>query len=130
MSATYTHKNIAEVKDSAPDFDLGEHQEARFATKDFDATETGFSFHRLKPGKRQGFAHRHDGAEEVYFVVTGSGRMKLDDDIVDLREQDVVRVAGGVTRAFEAGDGGLEVLAFGSHHPEDRGEILPGWWSD
>ena len=130
MSATYTHKNIAEVKDSAPDFDLGENQEARFATKDFDATETGFSFHRIKPGKRQGFAHRHDGAEEVYFVVTGSGRMKLDDDIVDLREQDVVRVAGGVWRAFEAGDGGLEVLAFGSHHPEDRGEIEHGWWSD
>ena len=130
MGARYTHKNIAEVKDSAPDFDLGENQEARFATKDLDATDTGFSFHRLKPGKRQGFAHRHDGAEEVYFVVTGSGRMKLDDDIVDLREQDVVRVDAGVTRAFEAGESGLEVLAFGSHHPEDRGEIFPGWWSD
>ena len=72
MSATYTHKNIAEVKDSAPDFDLGENQEARFATKDFHATDTGFSFHRLKPGSarvshtdttgRGGLLRRHGAA--------------------------------------------------------------------
>ena len=127
---TYTHRNIDEVKDSAPDFGLGDDQEARFATKTFDAKETGFSFHRVKAGKRQGFGHRHDGAEEVYFVVSGGGRMKLDDDIIELAEQDVIRVDAGVTRAFEASDSGLEVLAFGVHHPEDRGEVVQGWWSD
>ncbi len=130
MAKTYTHKNIADVKDSAPDFGLGDKQEARFATKELDSSETGFSFHRVKPGKRQGFGHRHDGAEEVYFVVSGTGRMKLDDDIVELAQQDVIRVDAGVTRAFEAGNGGLEVLAFGVHHPEDRGDILQDWWSD
>lgn len=56
--------------------------------------------------------------------------MKLDDDIIELAEHDVIRVAGGVTRAFEGGDDGLEVLAFGARHPEDRGEIVQGWWSD
>lgn len=127
---SYTHKNIADVKDSAPDFGMDENQEARFATKELGASEAGFSFHRVKPGKRQAFGHRHDGAEEVYFVVGGKGRMKLDDDVIELAERDVIRVAGGVTRAFEGGDDGLEVLAFGAHHPEDRGEIIQGWWSD
>lgn len=130
MGAAYTHKNISQVKDSAPEFGLGDDQEARFATESFDASEAGFSFHRLKPGKRQGFGHRHATAEEVYFVASGSGRMKLDDDIIELAEQDVIRVSAGVTRAFEAGDGGLEVLAFGARHAEDRGDLIQGWWSD
>lgn len=56
MSSSYTHKNIATVKDAAPDFGLGENQEARFATGDLDAESTGFSHHRVKPGKRQGSA--------------------------------------------------------------------------
>ena len=130
MSTPYTHKNIADVKDSAPDFGLAENQEARFATDALDASEAGFSFHRVKAGKRQAFGHRHDDAEEVYFVVSGKGRMKLDDDVIELADHDVIRVAGGVTRAFEGGDDGLEVLAFGAHHPEDRGEVIQGWWSD
>jgi len=130
VSSSYTHKNIATVKDAAPDFGLGENQEARFATGDLDAESTGFSHHRVKPGKRQGFGHRHDDAEEVYFVVSGSGRMKLDDDILDLKERDVVRVDAGLTRAFEAGDDGLEVLAFGARHAEDKGEIIQDWWQD
>jgi len=42
---------------------------------------------------------------------------------------DAVRVSPAVTRAFEAGPDGLEVLAFGPHHEGD-GELIPGWWSD
>ena len=130
MSTPYTHKNITTVEDAAPKFGLGDHQEARFATDAFDSERTGFSHHRLKAGKRQGFGHRHDDAEEVYFIAAGSGRMKLDDDIVELQERDVVRVSAGVMRAFEAGDDGLEVLAFGVHDVKDRGEIVNDWWQD
>ncbi len=130
MTAPYTHRNITETEDSAGKFGMGEIQEARFPQQDLDAERTGFSHHRFKPGKRQAFGHRHDDAEEVYFVAKGSGRMKLDDEIRDLREQDVIRVSPGVTRAFEAGDDGLEILAFGLHHGDDRGEVIPGWWSD
>jgi mannose-6-phosphate isomerase-like protein (cupin superfamily) len=130
VSRRYTHKNMVEVEDAAAKFGYGELQEARFASDDFDTEQTGFSYHRFKPGKRQGFAHRHDDAEEVYYVVAGSGRMKLDDDIVELHECDAVRVAPGVIRAFEAGEDGLEVLAFGPRRTDDRGEILHGWWQD
>lgn len=130
MAGGYTHKSLTEVEDSAPKFGFGEHQEARFAQEDLDAEETGVAYHRVKPGKRQGFGHRHEHAEEVYVVVRGSGRVKLDDEIVDLVELDAVRVSGGVTRQFEAGEEGLDILAFGPHHEDDRGEIVPGWWSD
>jgi mannose-6-phosphate isomerase-like protein (cupin superfamily) len=130
VDGKYSHKNIAQVDDAAPGFGYGERQEARFATEAYDAEDTGFSFHRVKPGKRQGFGHRHDTAEEVYFVVAGSGRMKLDDDVLELVERDVIRVSPGVTRAFEAGEDGLDVLAFGARHPEDKGELIQDWWQD
>ena len=129
MPAPYTHKNLAEVEDSAPKFGYEELQEARFAMGDLEAEETGVTHLRVKPGKRQGFAHRHDQAEEVYVVLRGSGRAKLDDAIVDLRPLDAVRVAPGVTRQFEGGPEGIELLAVGPHRSGD-GEIFPGWWSD
>jgi mannose-6-phosphate isomerase-like protein (cupin superfamily) len=129
VAGPYTHKKLDEVKDAAPGFGYEEVQEARFASRDFDTEETGFSFHRVKPGKRQGFAHKHENAEEVYVVISGSGRLKLDDDIIEVEELDAIRVAPPVTRQWEAGDDGLAVIAFGPRHEGD-GEIFPGWWSD
>ena len=129
MTDPFTHKTLTDVDDSAPGFGFGELQEARFATGDLDAEDTGVSFHRVKPSKRQGFAHRHEEAEEVYVVVSGSGRVKLDDTILELAPLDALRVSPGVTRQFEAGDEGLELVAFGPRHEGD-GEIIPGWWDD
>lgn len=103
--------------------------EARFAGGALEAADTGLSHHRLRPGKRQAFGHRHDEAEEVYVVLSGSGRVKLDDEIRELVALDAVRVAPGMMRAFEAGDDGLELLAVGASHPGD-GQIVPGWWAD
>jgi uncharacterized cupin superfamily protein len=129
MAAPFTLKNLAEVNDSAPKFGFAEVQEARFANDELEAEQTGVSYQRVKPGKRQAFAHRHERAEEVYVVLRGSGQVKLDDQIVDLRELDAIRVAPGVTRAFQAGSDGLELLAVGPRHDGD-GDVLPGWWSD
>jgi mannose-6-phosphate isomerase-like protein (cupin superfamily) len=127
--ADYTKKNLKQLDDSAEQHGFGETQEARFATDAMEAEATGFSLHLVKPGKRQSFAHKHEKAEEVYVVINGSGRVKLDDEIVELERLDAVRIAPGVTRALEGGDDGLEVLAFGPRHKGD-GEIFPGWWSD
>jgi len=129
MATSFTHKKLTEVKDSAPEFGLGEVQEARFARKDLDAEETGVSHYRLKPDQRSPFGHKHESAEEVYVVLSGSGRMKLDGEIIEVEALDAVRVAPEVTRAFEAGSEGIEVLAVGAHHDGD-GEIIQGWWSD
>jgi mannose-6-phosphate isomerase-like protein (cupin superfamily) len=129
MTAPYTLKKLTDVEDSAPKFGYQELQEARFATRDLEAEDTGVSHHRVKPNKRQGFAHRHDEAEEVYVVLKGSGRVKLDDEIVELGALDAIRVAPGVTRAFEGGPDGIELIAFGARHEGD-GELLHGWWAD
>jgi mannose-6-phosphate isomerase-like protein (cupin superfamily) len=129
MRAPFTHKKLTDVKDSAPEFGMGEIQEARFARKDLDAEKTGVSHHRLKRGKRSPFGHKHEDAEEVYVVIAGSGRMKLDDEIIEVETLDAIRVSPEVIRAFEAGDEGIEVLAVGARHDGD-GEVIPGWWSE
>lgn len=125
----YTLRKLTDVDDSAAKFGFGELGTARFATKDLAARQTGVSHHHLNPGKRQAFGHRHEQAEEVYLVLSGAGRVKLDDEVVELGELDAIRVAPTVIRAFEAGPEGLELVAFGPHRRGD-GEILQGWWSD
>ena len=127
MPPTYTYMKLEEVEDSAPKFGIGEIQEARFAKDALEAERTGVSLHRLKPGKRQAFGHRHEEAEEVYVVLSGSGRIKLGDEIVELRPLDAIRVSPGLMRAFEADDHGLQWLAFGARHDGD-GELVQGWW--
>lgn len=129
MSTPYTMMRLTEVKDSAQEFGSGETMEARFATDDLDAERTGVSHHRLKPGKRQPFGHKHDDAEEIYVVLGGSGRIKLDDEVIELEPLDAIRVAPTVVRAFEAGPGGIEVLAVGARHDGD-GEVVHDWWTD
>ena len=129
MPDPYTHKNLTEVKDSAPEFGYGELAEARFAMKSLDAEQTGISHLKLKPGKRMPFGHKHDEAEEVYIVIAGSGRIKLDDEIIDVVELDAIRIAPEVGRQVEGGPEGIEVLMVGPHHDKD-GELLHDWWVD
>ena len=129
MTPPYTLKQLTDVEDSGEKFGMGDIQEARFCNGDLEAEDTGVSLFMLKPGKRQPFGHKHDEAEEVYVVMGGSGRVKLDDEIVELAKLDAVRVAPGVMRSFEAGSDGMQYLAFGAHHEGD-GEIVQGWWAD
>jgi mannose-6-phosphate isomerase-like protein (cupin superfamily) len=129
MARPFTHKKLTDVKDSAPEFGFDEAQEARFAGEDLEAEETGIGHVRLKPGQRSPFGHKHEQAEEVYVVIGGSGRMKLDDEIIEIGQLDAIRVSPEVVRAFEAGPEGIEVLAVGARHDGD-GEVFPGWWGD
>jgi mannose-6-phosphate isomerase-like protein (cupin superfamily) len=124
----YSKKNVSELKDSAPDFGYEDIQEVRFGAGEVDAKQTGFGHHVLKPGKRQGFGHRHEEAEEIYFVIGGSGRVKLEDEIVELGARDVLRIGATVTRRFEAGPDGLEFLSFGARHEGD-GELDHEFWA-
>ena len=127
MSDPFTITRLTEVEDAAAKFGHGDAQEVRFANAALETEATGVSHHRIRPGQRQPFGHRHDEAEEVYVVIAGSGRINLDGEVVELDRLDAVRISPGVTRALEAGEEGLELLAFGPRHDRD-GEILPGWW--
>ncbi|WCB93520.1 hypothetical protein DSM104299_02233 [Baekduia alba] len=129
--ADYTVNNLREVEDSAPKFGMAPDMQARFASRDMELSESGVSLQRLAPGATQPFGHHHHRQEELYVVVDGGGRVKLDDDLVELRAWDAVRVPPGVTRAFSAGPEGLEFLAFGAPAGDDPAadvDMTPGWW--
>ncbi len=119
---SYTIKNLRDVEDMAPRFGNDAVQEARFARKPLQAEDTGLAYHVVKAGQRNR-PHRHDEAEEIYVVIGGSGRAVLDGETVELKTLDAIRVAAPVTRAFEGGPEGLELLAFGPHREGD-GELL------
>jgi mannose-6-phosphate isomerase-like protein (cupin superfamily)/quinol monooxygenase YgiN len=111
--------NLEEVEDMAPTFGYEQMGESRFATGSLEARQTGVSFQRLRPGVRQSFGHSHHHGEEVYVILAGTGRVKIDDEIHDLRPLDAIRIAPASRRALEAGPDGLELLAFGKHIPGD-----------
>jgi uncharacterized cupin superfamily protein len=125
----YTIANLKEIDDSA-----GEHAprlEARFGRKHLGSEHLGVSYFRYGPGFRSPMGHSHREQEEVYVVLDGSGRVKLDDEIVEIRRWDAVRVAPSTVRAFEAGPDGLEVIAIGSDRPEGGdGVTAKDWWTD
>ncbi len=125
----YTVKNLKEIDDAMRERDSG--VEARFARKHLDSEHLGVSYFRYGPGVRSSLGHSHREQEEVYVVIAGAGRVKLDEEIVDLRRWDVVRVAPAVVRAFEGGPDGLEVIAVGSDRPEGGdGVMARDWWAD
>ena len=129
--AGYTHRNLKDVEDAAPKFGMSPPLEARFAREELGLEKSGVSYQRLDPGSRVPFGHKHGEQEELYVVVGGSGRMKLDNEVLDLREWDAVRVSPDVTRCLESGEEGIEVVVFGA--PNTGGgdvEMEPGWWSD
>jgi mannose-6-phosphate isomerase-like protein (cupin superfamily) len=127
----YTVVNLEDVEDMAPKFGLGEGLQSRFARVPLELERSGLSLYRIAPGFRLPFGHRHGEQEEVYVVVSGSMRMKIDDEVVELRRWDALRVPGPSWRAFEAGPEGAELLAFGAPNTQNKdAEMDPGWWKD
>ncbi len=120
-------ENIGAAFDGAPDLEF------RPATKPLALELSALSYQHVPPGYRFPYGHAHVTQEEVYVVVRGSGRMKIDDEIVDLAEWDAVRVPPGTWRGYEAGPDGLELLVFGAPNLGDdpRGDVdgQRGWWA-
>jgi mannose-6-phosphate isomerase-like protein (cupin superfamily) len=102
--------NLLEIDDSMAGRTAG--IEGRFGRKPLGSRDLGVSHWRYAPGMRL-FNHRHREQEEAYIVLSGSGRVRLDDEILDVGRYDVVRVGPGVVRAFEAGPDGLELIIVG-----------------
>ncbi|MGH2972311.1 MAG: hypothetical protein ACRDNM_05585 [Gaiellaceae bacterium] len=125
----YAIVNLKEIDDSAGDRAPG--MEARFARKHIGSEHLGVTYMRYEPGVRSPMAHSHREQEEAYVVIGGSGRVRLDDDVRDVRQWDVVRVAPPTIRAWEAGPDGLEIIAVGSDRPEGGdGVMADGAWVD
>lgn len=131
MPMTIQHKtaNLDTAENLAPGYGMGEICEARFVREALGAEHIGLAHYRMKPGRRLGFGHRHTEAEEVYVVLAGSGRFKIEDEIVEVGPKDTVYCPPAAMREWEAGPAGLEMLAFGVHVENDS-EMQRDWWTD
>src|SRR6059036_2750249 len=112
----YAIVNFADIDDSVGGRLDG--LEGRFSRKHLGSSELGVSRFTYAPNVRNPGGHSHREQEEAYVVVGGSGRVRLDDEIHDVRQWDVIRVAPEVVRAFEAGPDGLDLIAVGGPKPE------------
>ena len=129
--ANYTRANLRDdVQDMAPRFGM-EGIESRFARTNLEMEKGGVSYFRLDPGFRAPFGHTHSEQEEVYVIVSGSARIAVGDDIIDVSELDAVRVAPNAWRGMEAGPDGVEVIAFGAPNTDNKdAEMQQGWWPE
>ena len=124
----YKLVNLKELDNPAAQHGM-EGFEARFGRKALELEQFGFSYQKFGPDWRQPFGHTHSGQEEAYVVIAGGGRIKIEDEIVELKQWDAVRVPSGVKRQLESGSDGLEILAIGGT-PAGDGEIIQNWWDD
>jgi mannose-6-phosphate isomerase-like protein (cupin superfamily) len=131
----FTRKNLKrDLDDLGSNFDGSPDLEFRAATAALGLERSGLTYQRVPPDYRFPFGHTHETQEEIYVVVRGSGRMKVDDEIVELAEWDAVRVPPGSWRGYEAGPDGLELLVIGApslgDNPRDDVDGERDWWSD
>jgi mannose-6-phosphate isomerase-like protein (cupin superfamily) len=120
--------NLMELDDVTGDI---EGIEGRFARPSLESEHLGMSHFRYAPNRHSSIGHRHGVQEEVYVVVAGSGRVRIDDEIRDVRQWDAIRIAPRAVRGFEAGPDGLEMVIAGSDRPEEGdGEMVSDWWTD
>ena len=128
----YTHINLKEdVDDQAPNFGLSPSLETRMARVPLGMEQAGLSYIRIAPNFRIPFGHKHKQQEEVYVLVNGSARIKIENEVRDLKQWDAVRLHRNTARGFEAGDDGAEFIVVGAPNtgPGDA-ELMQDWWSD
>jgi uncharacterized cupin superfamily protein len=130
----FTRTNLrADVDDLGSNFDGPPDLEFRAGTRALGLEQSGLTYQSVPPGYRFPYGHTHATQEEVFVVVGGSGRMKLDDDVIDVEQWDAVRVPPGTWRGYEAGPSGLELLVIGApslgDSPRDDVTGTRDWWS-
>jgi quercetin dioxygenase-like cupin family protein len=128
----YTHINLKDdVEDQAPKFGMSPNLEMRMARVPLELEHSGLSYLRIAPRFRMPFGHTHKQQEEVYVLVDGSARMRIEDETIDLKQWDAVRLSKDAMRAVEGGPDGALFLAIGAPNtgPGDA-EMEQGWWSD
>jgi len=129
--AGYTKLNLkSDLDDQAEAFGLSPDLEYRVAGGPLAAEESAVSYLRIAPGFRMPFGHRHERQEEVYVLLSGGARLKLDDEVVELSPWDAVRIPKETVRNLEAGPDGAELLLVGAPRTgSGDAEVLQGWWA-
>jgi quercetin dioxygenase-like cupin family protein len=126
----YTIVNLKEVEDQAPNFGLSPDLEARFARVALDAELIGLTYQRLAPNFQVPWGHTHKTQEEVFVVIAGTLRVKLEDEVKELGPMDAVRISKETRRGFEAGPEGAEFIAIGAPGGPGDAETFEGFWDE
>jgi mannose-6-phosphate isomerase-like protein (cupin superfamily) len=124
----YTIVNLKEVEDQAPNFGLSPDLEARFARVALDAELIGLTYQRLAPNFQVPWGHTHKTQEEVFVVISGSMRVKVEDELKELGPWDAIRVSKEAPRGFEAGPEGVEFIAIGAPGGPGDAENIEDFW--
>jgi quercetin dioxygenase-like cupin family protein len=127
--AAYTRVNLkSDVKDMAPEFGM-DGIESHFARTNLELEKSGLSYFRLDSGYRAPFGHTHSEQEEIYVILSGSARVAVGDEVIELGELDAIRIAPETMHGMEAGPDGAEILAFGAPNTDNKdADMQPGWW--
>ena len=124
----YTIVNLKEVEDQAPKFELSPDLEARFARVALDAELIGLTYQRLAPNFQVPWGHTHKTQEEVFVVISGSMKVKVEEEVKELGPWDAIRVSKETARGFEAGPEGVEFIAIGAPGGPGDAENIEGFW--
>ena len=129
---SYTVQQLTEVENQGVKFGLDENDiQSRMAKDPLECEHCGISYIKLGPGWRLPFGHNHKTQEEVYVLVRGSARMKVEDDLIDLEPYTAVRVSPSTMRGYEGGPDGAELIVVGAPRTgAGDANVVPGWWTD
>jgi mannose-6-phosphate isomerase-like protein (cupin superfamily) len=129
--AGYSVENLNEVQNQGENFGINPDElQLRMAKDPLECQNAGISLLRLGPDFRVPFGHKHKTQEEIYVLVSGSARMKVEDEIVEMEPLTAVRVDPGTMRGYEAGSEGADLIVIGAPKtgPGDA-DTVPGWWN-
>jgi mannose-6-phosphate isomerase-like protein (cupin superfamily) len=130
--ANYTALNLEEVENQGERFGVNPAElQLRMAKDPLNCAHAGISYMRLGPGYRPPWGHRHKTQEEIYVLVNGSARMKIEDEVIDLEPMSAVRIAPETMRGYEAGPDGADFIVIGAPRTGSGDAITEqNWWND
>jgi mannose-6-phosphate isomerase-like protein (cupin superfamily) len=130
--ADWTIKSLDEIPDVLGDYP-GEMRMS--AASDLGTEQVGFTW-RLLPAQTGGkgsYGHRHRTQEEIYFVASGTLQFKLEDEVIDVEEGNLVRVAPHVVRSvWNEGPADAVVIIVSTRSDDPLGDVesVPDFWPE
>jgi mannose-6-phosphate isomerase-like protein (cupin superfamily) len=130
--ADYSMRQLEEIPDVLGDYP-GEMRMT--SASDLGNEQVSFTWRRMPPqtGGKGSYGHRHKTQEEVYFVASGTLQFKLEDEVIDVGEGHLVRVAPEVVRSVwnEGPDDAVVIIvSTKSDDPRADTEMVEGFWPE
>ena len=120
----FTIINLKDLEDMAPKHGHSDMMQSRFASKDLELKESGLGYQILSANAKLPFKHKHKMQEEVFLILSGTGKMILDQETIKVKPLDVIRVGADVVRSLKADNKELAFVIFGAPATKDTDYIM------